>query len=999
MQSFNTNLNNFGSLIFRSFLLLIFISSFQLAQRSGNIIGVVNDKASGDPLPGANVFLDGTSFGAASSLDGEYVIRQVPPGDYNMIVKYIGYKEKKIAINVKSGSTLKLDVDLEYVAVESEEVLVSAQAVGQIEAINQQLSSNTIKNVVSADRIQDIPDINAAESVARLPGISIVRSGGEGQKVTVRGLSPKYNVMQVNGVRMQSTDRDDRSVDLNMIAPNVLSGIEVTKALTADMDADAVGGTVNLKIGSADEGFHSRFGAQGGYGSMANTYGNYRINGLISDRFFDEKLGVQVSGFLDNFNRNSDVLSASWITNRSTVTEQGSDLLLTELEYATITDRITNRKRAGGGLVLDYQLPFGKLFLNNFISNLSENQKEVWNGIYTNGAFSAYATLSEASNTVFNNALQGEFEFSNIGMDFSISNSVSSQYRPGDLRMNVGTEQGQTGTIIPQGFIARESEPDVFLNTISVSKNLRVTNFNTLKRDVNESAQEGLLNFKIPYNFSTYLSGTLKFGGKFVHNNRKNDETQWFNTPDRVHVGELFVQLLEDSVWTDLGLAPEDRNLGIRAFLFENANYDVGDFLSGKEGINTFFYLPNTDRMKIFERLAKANTVNDNGIIYSAYPIEEQPSRQYDYDYSRNLSAFYVQTDLNIGRYVTLYPGIRYENFDVDYSAYFTERYGPNTFDFRSTKLNVDTINTINGKNWFPQLHVRIKPLDWLDIRLASTKSIIYPDYRAISPYRYLNTFNNPPTLFIGNPYLKPAISQNYDVYASVYDNKIGLFTAGYFYKEVDNLIVASSFKTKDASTINNMMLLTKTQDTQIDTWINLEQTSFIRGFELDWQTHFWYLPSFLHGIVFNINYTHISSETSYPFQTSKKIGTGPFAKTVFIDSSRAGRMPDQPNDILNATIGYDYSDFSARLSFVFQDNVLISVDRTFDERDAYTDASYRWDFTAIQKLPWVQGLQVYLNVNNISNEPDRRFISVLKKLNSVEYYGMTTDLGVKYEF
>ena len=109
--------------------------------------------------------------------------------------------------------------------------------------------------------------------------------------------------------------------------------------------------------------------------------------------------------------------------------------------------------------------------------------------------------------------------------------------------------------------------------------------------------------------------------------------------------------------------------------------------------------------------------------------------------------------------------------------------------------------------------------------------------------------------------------------------------------------------------------------------------------------------------------------------------------------------MPDQPNDILNATIGYDYSDFSARLSFVFQDNVLISVDRTFDERDAYTDASYRWDFTAIQKLPWVQGLQVYLNVNNISNEPDRRFISVLKKLNSVEYYGMTTDLGVKYEF
>ncbi len=155
---------------------------------------------------------------------------------------------------------------------EGEEVVVTAQARGQLAAINQQLSSNTIKNVVSADRIQDVPDVNAAESVARLPGISLIRSGGEGQKVAIRGLSPKYNVTMVNGVRMQSTDRDDRSVDLNMIAPNILSGIEVTKALTADMDADAVGGTVNLRIGKAAEGLKGNFSVQGGYGSVANTF-------------------------------------------------------------------------------------------------------------------------------------------------------------------------------------------------------------------------------------------------------------------------------------------------------------------------------------------------------------------------------------------------------------------------------------------------------------------------------------------------------------------------------------------------------------------------------------------------------------------------------------------------------------------------------------------------------------------------------------------------------
>jgi TonB-dependent receptor len=962
-------------------------------------MGVVNDKASGDPLPGANVFLDGTSFGAASSLDGEYVIRQVPPGDYNMIVKYIGYKEKKIAINVKSGSTLKLDVNLEYVAVESEEVLVSAQAVGQIEAINQQLSSNTIKNVVSADRIQDIPDINAAESVARLPGISIVRSGGEGQKVTIRGLSPKYNVMMVNGVRMQSTDRDDRSVDLNMIAPTVLSGIEVTKALTADMDADAVGGTVNLKIGKAAEGFHSKLSVQGGYGSLANTYGNYRLNGFASDRFFDDKLGVQISGFLDNFNRNSDVLSAGWLINRSTVTEEGSDLLLSELDGTNITDRVTDRNRIGAGLNFDYKFSSGTLVFNNFISNLAEEQTEINNSLFTNGGFTAYASLNEVSNTVFNNALQGEFEFSNIGIDFSLSNSVSQQYRPGDLRMNVNTEQGQTGTIIPQGFNARLVEPDEFINNIKVTDNLRVTNFNTLKRDVTEAAQEAVLNLSMPYSFTNYLSGNLKLGGKYVHNTRDNDETQWFNTPDRNHIGELFVQLLEDSLWTDLGLAPEDRNLGIRAFLFENSGYDVGDFLSGKEGINNFFFMPDVDKMRKFEKLVKSNTVSENGVTYPAYYVEEQPSRQFDYNYVRNLSAFYAQTDLNISKYITLYPGIRYENYNIDYTAYFTERYGPSDIDFRSAKLDVDTINVIKGENWFPQIHLRIKPLDWLDIRLASTKSIIYPDYRAVSPYRYLNTYGSTPYLFIGNPFLKPAISQNYDIYASVYNNTIGLFTAGFFYKEVDNLIVSSSFRTRDASKINNMMLLSKIQDTQIDTWINLDNKSFVRGFEVDWQTHFWYLPTFLHGLVFNINYTHINSATTYPFQIAVKQGTGPFAKTVFVDSSRTGRMPNQPNDILNATLGYDIGDFSTRLSFVYQDNVLISANRTWDELDAYTDASYRWDFTALYKISSFEGLQVYMNINNITNQPDRNVISVLKKLNSVEYYGMSTDLGIRYEF
>lgn len=955
----------------------------------GSISGKVVDKSSGEELLFANVQLEGTSLGTSTNDEGEFVIHQIPAGDYNLITTYIGYVEQTTPVTVVADKTLKVKIELDYAAIQGTEVVVTAQASGQMGAINQQLNSNTIKNVVSADRIQDVPDVNAAESVSRLPGLSLVRSGGEGQKVAVRGISPQYNVTMVNGVRMQSTDRNDRSVDLNMIAPNILSGIEVTKALTADMDADAVGGTVNLKIGKAAEGFRGNFSLQNGYGSIANTYGNYRATGFLSNRFFNNKFGVQVSGFLDNFNRNADILSVGYALNEEAVLEDG--FIPIDLARVSISDRVTNRQRTGGSLVFDYQFPNGSIIMNNFISNLAEEQVEQQNSLALIGnQWSAFARDREQSNTVISNAIQGQFDFSSFSMDFSISNSISTQYVPRDLRMNVGIAQAESGFTTPSLEDPLKATPSELLSAAQIIQGpnaKRVQRFTTLQRDVTEEAQEAMLNFNVPFRFSKGVSGKFKFGGKYVRNFRDNDETQNFSQPDRNFVGERFVATLQDSLWTDLGLDNIDRNLGIRAFLFEQPNYDVGDFLSGDGGVDNFFYKADISKMNRYEELAINNGSYENDVKGSA---------QYDYDYERDLFAFYTMAEINIGKYVTLFPGIRYENFKFNYNSFFTERFGPNPEDFRNEAL---VENDIKGANWFPQMHIRVKPTDWLDIRLASTRSIIYPDYRAVSPYIYYDSYSGP-NLDLGNTGLQPALAQNYDIYASVFKNRIGLFTAGYFYKELDNLIVASSFRTKDSETINNRFELTQTQQTSVNTWINLDATSYVRGIELDWQTHLWYLPSFLKGIVLSVNYTHINSNTSYPFQTAVKNGSGPFAQTIFVDSTRVGRMPNQPDDIFNLTIGYDIGGFSARLSYVYTDNVLVGVNRTYDELDAYTDAYKRWDLTAYQKLPWLKGqLQLYLNVSNITNTPDRAFTSELQKLSSLQYYGRTVDLGLRYQF
>lgn len=976
-------------------LFVFLLGMTSLSAQTGQIKGLVVDAATDEPLIGVNVGLDGTSIGAPTDVDGEFVINRVPVGNYTIVASSIGYKKFTAEIVVVAGESLELNIVLEQEAVEGETVIISAQAQGQRSAINEQISSNTITNVVSAERIQEIPDMNAAESVGRLSGVSVVRSGGEGQKVAIRGLSPQYNVVMVNGIRMQSTDRDDRSVDLNMIAPNVLSGISVTKALTADMDADAVGGTVNLRIGKAREGFHSNFMIQTGYASMAytpsQTYGNYRLSGLVTNRFLDNKLGVQLSGFLENQNRNSDALGAGYGTNREDILDD-NNLIKLNLTGVTITDRVTDRKRAGGSLVLDYELSNGSLILNNFISTVNDQQITQSNTFDTGYGWRAYASTGESNNTVFNNALQGEFDFGALQMDFSLSNSVSKQNDPNTLRMDIRTLLGgEAGFTADPDLILNQLTPIELLNAAEIiPRDKLASGTSSLIRDVTDAAQAAALNFKIPFNFTDNITGNVKLGGKAERNNRENDEQALSINTDRGGLAGSFIDLLRTE-WPELGIPDDQANIGHT--LVADPDYEIKDFLAGNEGVDAsrFYNLISIDHMRRMEQIARE---------FDFYLPDPLGSTQYDYNYTRNFQAFYAMAEINLGKFITLQPGIRYEQFDFDYTADSTVVFGrlttPGEHYYNSATLQSEITK---GKNWFPQMQVRIKPTDWLDIRLARTESIIYPDYRAISPYIYFDTYASP-TLRLGNPSLKPSTTNNYDAYVSVYENHIGLFTAGVFFKEIEDFITSITYVTKDDSLINGRVSLPQNGDaTRINTWTNLDKTSTVKGVELEWQTNFWYLPSIFQGIVLSINYTHIKSETFYPNFYTKRVGNPPFFKYVNVDTTRSGKLIDQPDDIINVTLGYDIGGFSARLSYQYTDNIIRGINTTFKELDSYTAPYERLDFSARQKLPWLEGLQLFLNVNNITNTPDRSYSSTNRKLSNVSYYGRTATMGVRYSF
>ena len=371
-------------------LSILFLYGSNLLANS-SIEGFIKDASTGEPLFSANVILLGTGTGAASDESGEYKLVNVKTGTFVMRVSYIGYEAVELEITIKDNTHLRQDFSLDPVSIEGETLLVTAQASGQKQAINKQLTSDQIVNVVSAARIQELPDANAAESVGRLPGVSVLRSGGEGNMVVVRGLAPKYNKIMIDGIKMSSTGGGDRSTDLSMISSNMLEGIQVSKTITADMDAEVIGGVVNFELREAKKNETNKpmisLQMQGGYNGLANAINkmnNYKYIAGIEKRFFDNKFGVFAQFDMEKRNLSSNEMGATYDHRGESTTEYITNDI-------RLSDIYRDRQRYNGAIVMDYKLPEGKIKLTNFFSTgntftqhrketfaLSSNTRDYW---------------------------------------------------------------------------------------------------------------------------------------------------------------------------------------------------------------------------------------------------------------------------------------------------------------------------------------------------------------------------------------------------------------------------------------------------------------------------------------------------------------------------------------------------------------------------------------------------------------------------------------------
>ncbi len=971
-------MRRFVSLIYiLPFIILLLTSNIQAASTS--IEGYVKDSKTGEPLLGANIMLVGTSMGAATDAKGYFIIRNVLTGDFTIRATYIGYKKEEIGIKVKEGEHLEINLNLTPIGVESKTVVVTAQASGQSQAINQQLSSDQIINVVSAAKIQELPDANAAESVGRLPGISVLRNGGEGTEVVIRGLQPKYNQIMIDGVQMSTSNPDDRSTDLSMISSNMLDGIQVSKSVTPDMDANVLGGTVNFELREAkvDVPGVPKFGLllQGGYNNLSdayNRYNNYKYVGSAEDRFFNDRLGIFAQIDIERKNLTSNEMGAAY-------THAGNSLTQYYTTSLNLYDIPRDIIRNNGAIVIDYKLPEGKIKFSNFISTGSSNnqsRQETYD-IANNQHIYALSSINSSSTTL-TNGINFQQQLPIFKMDLKLSHAYSESKDPNDWSINFLQPSAGLGQFNNTKNVDPLSIPPAATNDLSKTILNTVYNNSNFSR---ERALTGSLNFNTVINFSELINAEIKFGGMYRYMTRSYSYDQYdgggFQFGGAGYANDLIISYFS---------LPPAIKYNIPISYFADPNYNYGKFLNGDYKLGEPLNFATLSQMVTLLRNNVQNIVANNGS--QAFSHDNFLSNTSNYSGTENQSAFYLMSIVKIGPEITIIPGVRYQNIETNYSGVR----GIESRNAFQVYNHYDTTVTQSHGYWLPDISLRYKPFTWFDVRLSYTNTLAYPDFNAIIPR--IDVGNG--TIAWNNYKLTPSRSRNYDVYFSFYDNTIGLLTVGTFLKQIDNLIYPWSFYVSGQKALKYFpqSLLgssTLSGTYNVSTFVNDSYLINNYGLELDWQTHFWYLPGPLSGIVFSANYTHIFSKAQYPYVNV--ISTG--RSISYVDTSFTDRLLDQPNDIVNLSLGFDYHDFSIRVSMLYQADIFTGIN-FWPQLRSYTSAYTRWDIAAKQELPWF-GIQIYGDLNNINGANDISVIHGGGVPQSVQNYGMTADLGIRW--
>ena len=999
-----------------SFMLVIlyFVTThYSFAQQElGTIKGVVRDSSTKELLPGASVVIKGTTKGAYTDFDGNYELK-VSPGTYLLVVSFTGYKGSENLVTVKVNQTSTVNVVMTP-GNQLDEIVISVQVKGQLAAIREQVSSNKIVNLVSAEKMQELPDANVAEALGRLPGISLQRSSGEAQKIIIRGVAPENNNITIAGVKLASNNASDRSVDLSMLQNEMFSGAEVSKTLRPDMEASAIGGTVNLRLAKANNrpSFNAMY--EGGYNNLFSKIGDTKFSAGGSARFFNNKFGVKFQGSYEdklvsshNFNgQYSDPILVLGTNPDGGLSGEDSFISRTTGAHMSLNNSV--RTRIAGNLTLDYKSPLVDISLFNLINfnpNKSTIIEEIFNFENARNPFSLKASENNNDKYVSTHLLETNFRFLNTELSFKLSYSNTKSDRTRKLfpfkEVNLSGE-----TIDPNWLVFKDPKEVLEIYGQTEILNNRLTTNDLANDYVNDDTYNLDLKWKIPFKIeSLNLDGKLTVGGLLRRKERSSDTNyQYVQYQAGSGRGPRNVSL-ELFPWMDW---PAGDLQGIPSSNFIDQNYNPGEFLNGEYELSW-----SPDINKLIEMQSE---------LYEKYPLlfnfQGLQSYKNDYINKEELFAAFIMFELKIGSLLVL-PGIRMEAANTSFSSYSIVANGINTSGVTGTPTPVSSKR--ENEYSFPSLNMKLKLNNTLSLRGAIFKSISRPNFNNLSPRTIVDSNESNREIDSKNPLLRPSIAWNYDFSIEAYNSKLGLITINPFYKRIEEIQV----KLNDYFPLRNERIVNApsgffnsipavdsyptgflTNSSYFALPINNPDKAEFYGVELSVQTNLRYLKNkLLKGFVFDINLSFINSKTKYPYFKEVVIGvdnSGFFPQDIigYEYSTREGKMSSQPDFIGNVIIGWDYKGFSSRISYRRQGVTVSDGGDRLAFKQNFKDDLELVDISLRQRF--YKNFELFLNANNITNYVDERFVVYNNEHRlplNLNYFGNRIKFGLRYRF
>lgn len=945
-----------------------FLALESKAQDGNSIVGKVTDSQSGEPLTGATIAIQNTKLGVSADSRGYFELNRIPIEKGTIVVTYVGYEDYSLEFDLKKNQAPVLNIKMKGAAVELDVVEVEGRIEGNLKAFIEQKKAENIKNVIAAEQIATFPDMNAAEVMQRIPGITLQRDQGEGRYVQLRGTPPELTVFNINGEQVPSPESKVRYLGMDIIPADQIEFVEVNKVLTPDMDADGIAGAVNIKTKEAMEDKPEvRATLAGGYNNLRQTP-IYNLQFSYGQRY--GRFGFQLNSSYFQNNQGSDNIEYKYAKGPFFGSQDaGQDNYFVQYREVQLRHYDITRTRISLSPTLDFRFNrHSFLYLRGMYNSFSDDETRrrliydlddaLSETYYLYGGVVHDVKDRVKKQELSTLAFGGEHRIGRVTLDYQLFYALAKEGEPDKLEASFDSP----GQAIAIDFDLSDPEYPraTFPNPSNAGNVTRYDAYelNNLLFEDSQTEDRNLTpraNLKIPYSFNSNSHGYLKFGGKIRKKEKERD----------IRSQAFAAYFEESSIYP--GIGPE-LSLATISDGFRDDN------LLGQGYV--LEYMPSTQQLRDFYEFYPQHFIFDR----TATKVQ---SFGEDYNADETIYAAYGMIRHDFNKLMVL-GGLRWEETNIDYQGF-------RIITDRGRFKSIDTLTDQRAHRFLlPQMQMKYSINDNFNLRAAWTYSYSRPNFEDVLPYRE----EDQEQVRYGNPDLMYPLSMNADFLIEHYFPK-GILSGGLFYKEIDDFIFYyKRFAHEGDPKDYGLVEITKA--------INGNKAT-VYGAELQAQFKFKFLPGFWRNFGLYTNYTYTYSEAfinkRFPANyTDAVVVFGEDDLSLFSSTEEQEKitLPGQARHTANAALFYDSRKFFARLTLNYQDDFLYQLGADAD-LDEYYDETLRLDFTA--NVFVTENIKVFLDLINLTDAPLRFYLGTPDRIKKQEFYSWWGRLGVKLAF